>query len=274
MKKKLAFLLAMLILVLAGCRGNQSGVATEQPKDDDPAASAPAEDFSLPPTEAPTVTPSEEPSEPAGPEPSEEPTESVTPEPSEEPDESAAPEPSGAPAESDTPEPSEEPAESAGPEPSEAPETGNHVADSTLDIPEGFEQRERDGVAASWYRESDGSSINLVITEINSAIETTYRFATASMLRVIAIDYLERIYGVEPATVTDRYFTKNQMCGLPAVQYSYNVEYDAGQGVTSFSQVTVSIMADQLYTFIYTTADADTLALFDASARNIQLVLE
>lgn len=270
MKKKLAFLLAMLMLVLAGCRGNQSGPATEQPKDDDPAASVPAENFSLPPTEVPTVTPAE----PASEAPTVNPTEPATTEPTESPAESATPEPSENPVESASPEPSEGPVASATPEPSENPGTGNHVADYTLDIPDGFEKREKEGVAACWYRESDGSSINLVITEMSSAIETTYRFATASMLRVIAIDYLERIYGVEPTAVTDRYFTKHEVCGLPAVQYSYDVEYDTDQGVTAFSQVTVSIMADQLYTFIYTTADADTLALFDASSRNIQLILE
>lgn len=144
----------------------------------------------------------------------------------------------------------------------------DHVVDYELDIPDGFVETELEGADACWASPDGASSINLRITAKETGT-VTFKAATADMLREAVVDSMKQAYGEEPA-ITDRYFTKNDVNGLTAYQYSYDMTL-LGQDV---SQIIVSINADKTYTFTYTTSDAGMLAVFDESARNIQLVIE
>lgn len=145
----------------------------------------------------------------------------------------------------------------------------DHVVDYKLDIPDGFTETELEGVDACWMDADGTANINLGITAKEAGTDVTFKAATADMLREAVVDSMKQAYGEEPA-ITDRYFTKNDVSGLTAYQYSYDMTL-AGQDV---SQIIVSINADKTYTFTYTTSDAGMLAVFDESAKNIQLVIE
>lgn len=149
------------------------------------------------------------------------------------------------------------------------PKVNDHVVDYELDIPDGFVETELAGADACWYRPSDNSNINLLIVKKAAAADVAYKAVTADILRETVAESLKEAYGAEPA-ITDRSFSKDSVCGLDAYQYCYDVAIN-GQSTT---QLVVSINADRTYTFTYTTSDEETLALFQESARNIQLVIE
>ena len=46
----------------------------------------------------------------------------------------------------------------------------------------------------------------------------------------------ESTFGVEP-TITDRFFSKDDVCGLPAYQYCYDVELDGDSTTYSASSL-------------------------------------
>lgn len=158
---------------------------------------------------------------------------------------------------------------SAAPEATEPPKASDHVVDYKVDIPEGFEETELEGVDACWLNPVDNSNVNLLITDKDATTDLGFKAITADMLRATVVSQMKATYDVEP-DVTDRYFTKDTVCGLPAYQYSYELNLDG----LVMTQIIVCINADKTYTFSYTTSDADTVTLFDASARNIQLILE
>lgn len=200
MKKNLAFLFAMLMLVLAGCGGDDAGT---------PASSTPEGTDSVSTTEPTT-------------------------------------------------------------EPTEEPAAGGHVVDYKFDVPEGFEETDPSeiGVTACWYR-ADGSNINLNVTDKDATTDLGFKAITGDMLRTTLADQLKQAYGMEP-TIEDRYFTKDDVCGLTAYQYCYDLTVDG----TSMSQIIICINADQIYTFTFTASDEETLTLFEDTVKTIDLTLE
>ena len=107
--------------------------------------------------------------------------------------------------------------ETAAPTEPAAP-TSNHVVDYKIDIPEGFEEAQMAGLDANW-QSADNSSINLTITEATS--ECDFEKIDADMLKqAMSLQY--QAAGFE-AEFTDRYFTRDDVCGLPAYQYSLDI---------------------------------------------------
>lgn len=149
---------------------------------------------------------------------------------------------------------------------SEPAKTSNHVVDYKVDVPEGFESMEQEGVVECWYN-ADGSNINVNITE--GTDNETFSSINADLMRLALVAAFKDSGGGEP-TITDRYFTTNEVCGLPAYQYSYEIEL-AGQAMT---QIIVCVNADQTYTFTYTTTGDQWLETFEASAAAIELTVE
>lgn len=150
------------------------------------------------------------------------------------------------------------------------PKLNDHVTDYHIDLPDGFVETELDGADAAWYNPADNSNVNLLITKKAATADVAFKAITADALRETVEETLEKSYSGVEINITERFFSKDDVCGLPAYQYSYVVEF-SGQSAT---QIIVSINADKTYTFTYTTSDADTLAAFEASARNIQLTIE
>lgn len=150
-------------------------------------------------------------------------------------------------------------------EPTEEPKN-DHVVDYKLDLPEGFEPVEMEGLDACWFR-ADGSSVNLGIAPKDGTTDLGFQSITADILRVTLESEMKSAYGLETG-ITDRYFTKDEVCGLPAYQYSYEMDLE-GETMT---QIIVCINADEVYTFTFTAIDGETLAAFEESAKNIQLI--
>ena len=145
----------------------------------------------------------------------------------------------------------------------------DHVVDYKLDIPDGFTETELEGADACWVSADGTANINVGTVAKAAGTDVTFKAATADMLRENLVDGMKQTYGEEPV-VTDRYFTKNQVNGLDAYQYSYDMTV-MGMDIT---QIIVSVNASRTYTFTYTTNDSAMLAVFDESAKNIQLVIE
>ena len=142
--------------------------------------------------------------------------------------------------------------------------TSNKVVDYTVDVPAGFEETEMPGVTDCWYC-ADGSNINVNITEKDAG----FKKVTADALRDAMVQLFEATYGDAP-TITDKYFTNNEVCGMPAYQYSYTIELLGME----LNQLIVCIDADQTYTVTYTDTTGDWMNEFEASAKNIELVFE
>ncbi|MDE6281031.1 MAG: hypothetical protein K2M15_04465 [Oscillospiraceae bacterium] len=142
--------------------------------------------------------------------------------------------------------------------------TSNKVVDYTVDVPAGFEEMELEGVTDCWYH-TDGSNINVNITEKDAG----FKKVTADALRDAMVQLFEATYGAAP-TITDKYFTNNEVCGMPAYQYCYDIEL-MGMEMT---QLIVCIDADKTYTVTYTDTNGDWMGEFETSAKNIELVFE
>ena len=140
----------------------------------------------------------------------------------------------------------------------------DHVVDYKVDVPESFQETEQEGVTACWAT-TDGSNVNVNITEKAG----DFKKITAGILKEALEVMFEQAYGAKP-TITDKYFTSNEVCGLPAYQYCYDVELD---GVT-MTQLVVSVNADKLYAFTYTDMTGDWIDEFQESAKNIELIIE
>lgn len=145
----------------------------------------------------------------------------------------------------------------------------NRVTDYKVDLPAGFQEIEMEGVDVCWANAGQTSNVNLKITAKSGSTDAAFKSITAETARDTLLSAWEESYGVRP-TITDRYFSKDPVCGLPAYRYSYTMELD-GKAVT---QILVSINADKTYAFAYTTGDEAILKEFDASAKNIQLTIE
>ena len=148
------------------------------------------------------------------------------------------------------------------------PKLNDHVVDYQIDLPDSFVETELEGADAAWYDPADNSNVNLLIVKKASTADVAFKAITADILRETVEDTLKESYG--ELTVTDRFFSKDDVCGLPAYQYCYDVTL-GGQTMT---QIIVSINADKTYTFTYTTTDESVLAVFEESAKNIQLTIE
>lgn len=149
------------------------------------------------------------------------------------------------------------------------PKLNDHVTDYHIDLPDGFEEIEMEGVDKCWANAGLTGNVNLKTTAKAGTTNAAFKAITADIARDTISSAWKEQYGSEP-TITDRYFTKEEVSGLPAYQYSYVLEY-GGQQVT---QILVSINADKTYAFAYTTNDEGILKEFDASAKNIQLTIE
>lgn len=148
------------------------------------------------------------------------------------------------------------------------PAKSNHVVDYKIDVPDGFEPTEMEGLTACWYN-ADGSNINLNITDKDATADVGFTAITADMMRMTLISTFKETYGTEP-TVTDKYFTRNDVCGMPAYQYAYDMDLEG----TVMTQIIVCVNADKLYTITYTDGSGEWLEQFEASAGNIQLITE
>lgn len=148
------------------------------------------------------------------------------------------------------------------------PKLNDHVVDYQVDLPDSFEETELEGADACWVNPENNANVNLLVVDKASTADVAFKAVTADILRETVEDTLKESYGT--VTVTDRFFTKDDVCGLPAYQYCY----DVAVGGQSMTQLIVSINADKTYTFTYTTDDEDTLAVFEESAKNIQLTIE
>lgn len=139
----------------------------------------------------------------------------------------------------------------------------NKVVDYTVDVPAGFEETDPGELAKIWSH-ADGSNINVNITEKDKA----FKSITADALREAMVLVYEQ--GGYSADITDKYFTSNEVCGMPAYQYCFKLEV-MGMEMT---QLVVCIDADQTYTITYTDVTGDWLSQFETSAKNIELVFE
>ena len=138
------------------------------------------------------------------------------------------------------------------------------VVDYTVDVPTGFEEVEMEGTDACWMH-SDSSSVNLIITNKDKSFSKV----TADALREGIEENFEAVYGVG-VTITDRFFTNDEVSGMPAYQYSYELDL-AGVKLT---QLIVGVDADKTYTITYTDATGNWISDFENSAKNIQFVTE
>lgn len=165
--------------------------------------------------------------------------------------------------------PASEPAEASQPaEASEPAQSSNHVVDYKIDVPDGFEPTEMEGLTACWYN-GDGSNVNLNVTEKDATTDLGFDAINADMLRMTLISTFKETYDLEPA-IEDKYFTRNDVSGMPAYQYCYEMDLEG----TVMNQLIVCINADQLYTVTYTDGAGTWMPDFEASAANIQLITE
>ena len=141
----------------------------------------------------------------------------------------------------------------------------NKVVDYTVDVPSGFEEAEQDGVVKAWANPADNSNINVNITEKDAA----FKSITADALREALVELFEESIGEAP-TITDKYFTSDEVCGMPAYQYCYTIEVIG----VEMTQLVVCIDADKTYTVTYTDTTGSWISEFEASAKNINLVFE
>ena len=151
-------------------------------------------------------------------------------------------------------------------EPTEEP-VNDHVADYSLDLPDGFEPIGLEGLDAFWSRE-DGSNINLVTVEKEDAA-VDFQTADADSMHAVIADQMGLLdLGVE---ITDRYFNRGGLCGLPAYWYCYDLRLEDG---TSMTQLYVCVNADKLYVFTFTALEEELVPVFEACAENIQFIFE
>ena len=143
----------------------------------------------------------------------------------------------------------------------------NHVEDYKVDVPPDFEETEMEGVKDCWYAQ-DGSSINVTVAAKQSGADAAFKLITADLARENLKEMFQNTFGAEPA-VTNRFFTQDDVCGLPAYQYCYDLELNG----VSMTQLVVTVNADKLYAFTYTDMTGGWLDAFQESAANIQLTI-
>ncbi len=139
----------------------------------------------------------------------------------------------------------------------------DHVVDYKVDLPNGFQETETEGVTKSWNN-ADGSNVNVNITEKTS----DFKKINAQVLKDALMELFGAM-GAEP-TITDKYFTNDPVCGLPAYQYCYDIVLEG----VSMTQLVVCVDADKTYTITYTDVTGDWMKDFENSAKNIQLITE
>ena len=90
---------------------------------------------------------------------------------------------------------------------SEPAAKSNHVTAYKVDVPDGFESMEQEGVVECWYN-ADGSNINVNITE--GTDNETFSAINADLMRMALVSAFKDS-GSEAPTITDRYFTTNEV---------------------------------------------------------------
>ena len=149
------------------------------------------------------------------------------------------------------------------------PKINDHVVDYKVDLPENFVEGEQEGVDAYWYDPSDGSNFNVSITKKAATADVAFKAVTADILRETVMDAMKDSYNETPS-ISDRFFTKEDVCGLPAYQYGYDMTLEG----INITQIIVGVNADKTYAFTFTTNNDETLKTLEQRAKNIQLTIE
>ena len=129
-----------------------------------------------------------------------------------------------------------------------------------MSIPEGYTELEMEGIEF-YYMYEDGSNINMNIQDKDSG----FSLVTADMLNAALVSTFKQTYEID-LTITDNYFTTNEISGYPSYQYCISYEF---QGIP-FTQLIVGIDADRTYTFTFTdVAGGAWMTAFEESAKSI-----
>ena len=150
----------------------------------------------------------------------------------------------------------------------EETEDNRVVVDYEIDIPEGFETQEVDGLEL-YCANADGSNINMTILEKTAADDASFSGITAQMLRETIQEGFQDSYELEVSIEEDS-LTQEPVCDFPAYQYTCSYEL-AG---VPLEQLIVCINADKIYTITYTDISGEWMEAFQSSAQNIQLTTE
>lgn len=149
-----------------------------------------------------------------------------------------------------------------------ATEDNRVVVDYEIDIPEGFEEQEIEGLEL-YCMNADGSNINMTILDKTAADDASFEGITVEMLRETLQDGFQQTYEME-VNIEEDSLTQEPVCDFPAYQYTCSYEL-AG---VPLEQLIVCINADKIYTITYTDASGEWMETFQSSAQNIQLVTE
>ncbi len=150
----------------------------------------------------------------------------------------------------------------------EETEDNRVVVDYEIDIPEGFEEQEIEGLEL-YCMNADGSNINMTVLDKTAADDASFEGITVEMLRETLQDGFLQTYEVE-VNIEEDSLTQEPVCDFPAYQYTCSYEL-AG---VPLEQLVVCINADKIYTITYTDATGEWMETFQNSAQNIQLVTE
>lgn len=153
---------------------------------------------------------------------------------------------------------SEEPKSSIG---NPLPGRAENKAGYGFTVPQGFTEMELEGFEF-YYSAEDGSSINLNIQPAAVSFDQT----TAALLNETLASVLSQSYDTG-ITVTDHFFSADEISGYPAYQYSFSYELQGNL----FRHLVVCINADQCYTFTFTDLSGDWMETFEECASEIAL---
>lgn len=149
-----------------------------------------------------------------------------------------------------------------------APQDNRVVTGYDIDVPEGFEETEMEGIER-YYIHEDGSNINMTVVEKTGMDDASFDEITVEMLRETLEEGFLSAYDLE-VTIAEDSLTRDPVSDFPA--YQYTCSYELG-GVT-LEQLIVCINADQVYTITYTDASGSWMETFRTSAQNIQLTTQ
>ena len=149
-----------------------------------------------------------------------------------------------------------------------ATEDNRVVVDYEIDVPEGIEKVEIEGLDL-YYANADGSNINMTIMEKTAADDASFDGITAEMLRDTLQEGFLESYEMEVSIEEDS-LTQEPVCDFPAYQYLCSYEMSG----VPLEQLIVCINADKIYTITYTDISGEWMEAFQSSAQNIQLTTE
>lgn len=142
------------------------------------------------------------------------------------------------------------------------------VTDCVMEVPEGFEQVEVEGLDR-YYSHVDGSNISLLVTDKSGADDAAFQGITAEMLRQTLEEGFVESYGLE-VEITQDSLAREPVCGFDAYQYTCSYEL----GDAPLQQLVVCVNADRIYTVTYTDISGEWMEQFRSSAEQLQLLTE